>query len=116
MRTVYLLGLVMAAVGCASTPNATQGSSSNLWPGGSAPQLRMVAGVKYGQQGTITVMPAAPPLYAVVCAARGELGAFYLGSLRLLVVVLLLQSLLQHRSLGRRKRLSLRRAQAMLSQ
>jgi hypothetical protein len=33
----------------------------------------MVAGVKYGQQGTITVMTAAPPLYAVFLELRPKM-------------------------------------------
>ena len=71
MRTRYLLGGLVAALACASSPNAKHGSSS-LWPGGSEPQLRMVTGVKYGQQGKITVMTGAP-LYAVLLELRPTL-------------------------------------------
>ena len=68
MHTVYLLGVVMAAVGCASAPNAKHGSPSP-WPGGSEPQLRTVTGVKYGQQGKISVVSGAT-LYAVFLELR----------------------------------------------
>ena len=68
MRTVHLLGVTLAAVGCASSPTGKPGSSS-LWPGGSASQLRMVMGVKYGQQGTITVATGRP-LFAVFLELR----------------------------------------------
>ena len=71
MRTRYLLGIVVAALGCASSPNGKRGSAT-LWPGGSEPQLRMVAGVKYGQPGKITVMTGAP-LYAVFLELRPKL-------------------------------------------
>lgn len=71
MRTRQMLGLVVATMGCASSPNAKHGTAS-LWPGGTAPQLRLGIGGKFGQQGMISVVSGAP-LYAVFLELRPNL-------------------------------------------
>ena len=67
MRTCYVLGMVVA-LGCASSPGAKR-STPSQWPGGSEPQLRLLAGVKFRQQGKISVVTRAP-MYVVLLELR----------------------------------------------
>src|SRR5215216_5920228 len=71
MRTCYVLGVVVATLGCASSPGAKH-STPSLWPGGSEPQMRLFTGVKYGQPGKITVVTGSPR-YAVFLELRPKL-------------------------------------------
>jgi hypothetical protein len=68
MRTCWVLGIVVATLGCATSPGGKHGSPS-LWPSGSEPQLRFLAGVKFRQQGKISVETRAP-LYVVLLELR----------------------------------------------
>ena len=69
MRIVYQVSVVLAAVGCASAPNANRGS---LWPRGNDPEWRLVTGVTYTQPGSIRIVMAAP-VYAMFLELRPKL-------------------------------------------
>ena len=68
MRTRLVLVSVVAALGCASAPNAGR-SPASQWPGGSEPQLRSMSGVALRQQGALRFVSTAP-LYVMFLELR----------------------------------------------
>ena len=68
MGTRFVLAAVAATLGCASAPNAKR-SAGSLWPAGSEPQLSMVSGVAFGQQGHVRFVSGSP-LYVMFLELR----------------------------------------------
>jgi len=67
----YLLGLIVAALGCASAPNAN-GSSARVWPGPSSPGLRLANSVTYGQPASLRLVSSSP-VYVMLFELRPKL-------------------------------------------